>query len=62
MPTVVRRYPGYVHGFMHALTIGRGSWEALAEMGGVLRLALSQPVPVVQAGEAPGDVVALESA
>jgi acetyl esterase len=37
---VLRRHPGYVHGFIHALTLGAGPREAIAEMGGVLRMAL----------------------
>jgi len=38
---VLRRHPGYVHGFIHALAVGSSAREALAEMGGVLRAALS---------------------
>lgn len=38
---VLRRHPGYVHGFIHALAVGSAAREALAEMGGVLRAALS---------------------
>ena len=38
--THLRRHPGYVHGFIHVLTLGAGAHEALAEMGGVLRAAL----------------------
>jgi acetyl esterase len=38
---ISRRHPGYVHGFIHALTIGTGAREAIAEMGGVLRAALA---------------------
>jgi acetyl esterase len=38
--TIVRRHPGYVHGFMHVLIGGAGPREAVAEMGGVLRAAL----------------------
>jgi acetyl esterase len=38
---ICRRYPGYVHGFIHALTIGAGPRDALAEIGGVLRAALA---------------------
>ncbi|HWX74994.1 MAG TPA: alpha/beta hydrolase [Solirubrobacteraceae bacterium] len=38
--TLVRRYSGYVHGFIHALALGSGPREAVAEMGGVLRAAL----------------------
>jgi acetyl esterase len=38
--TVLRRHSGYVHGFMHALTLGPGPREAIAEMGGALRAAL----------------------
>jgi len=39
--TILRRHPGYVHGFMHALIGGPGPREAIAEMGGVLRAALA---------------------
>lgn len=39
---ILRRYPGYVHGFAHMFAIGRGAGEALAEMGGVLRAALAR--------------------
>jgi acetyl esterase len=39
--TILRRYPGYVHGFTHALISGPGPREAIAEMGGVLRAALA---------------------
>jgi acetyl esterase len=38
--TLLRRHSGYVHGFIHALALGTGSREAIAEMGGVLRAAL----------------------
>jgi acetyl esterase len=38
--TLLRRHAGYVHGFIHALALGTGSREAVAEMGGVLRAAL----------------------
>jgi acetyl esterase len=38
--TLSRRHPGYVHGFIHALTLGAGPREAIAEMGGVLRATL----------------------
>jgi acetyl esterase len=38
--TTVRRHPGYVHGFTHVMVGGAGPREALAEMGGALRLAL----------------------
>jgi acetyl esterase len=48
---VLRRHPGYMHGFIHALAVGRGSWEALAEMGGALRLALAQRAPVAALGQ-----------
>ncbi len=41
--TIARRYPGYTHGFIHALTAGNGAREAIAEMGGVLRAALASP-------------------
>jgi acetyl esterase len=39
--TVLRRHPGYVHGFTHILIGGGGAREALAEMGGALRTALA---------------------
>lgn len=39
--TILRRHPGYVHGFTHALSGGPGPREAIAEMGGVLRAALA---------------------
>jgi acetyl esterase len=39
--TILRRHPGYVHGFVHMLTIGSGPREAIAEMGGALRQALT---------------------
>jgi acetyl esterase len=38
---ILRRHPGYVHGFTHALSSGAGPREAIAEMGGVLRAALA---------------------
>ncbi len=38
--TILRRFPGYVHGFAAALA-WRGPREALAEIGGVLRAALA---------------------
>jgi acetyl esterase len=40
--TVLRRYPGYIHGFIHMFAIGRGTGEALAEIGGILRAALAR--------------------
>jgi acetyl esterase len=39
--TILRRHPGYVHGFTNALISGTGAREAIAEMGGVLRGALA---------------------
>jgi len=39
--TILRRHPGYVHGFIHVLVGGTGPRQALAEMGGVLRAALA---------------------
>jgi len=39
--TILRRHPGYVHGFMHALSGGAGPREAIAEMGGVVRATLA---------------------
>ena len=38
--TLLRRHAGYVHGFIHALALGSGAREAIAEMGGVLRASL----------------------
>jgi len=38
-----RRHAGYVHGFFNAVGIAAGSRQALAEMGGALRLALAAP-------------------
>ena len=51
VPALLRRHPGYVHGFFNVLGLGRGPREAVAEMGGVLRAALA-PAPV---GATPGD-------
>jgi acetyl esterase len=42
VPTLLRRHAGYVHGFIHSLALGSGAREALAEIGGVLRGALSR--------------------
>ena len=39
--TILRRHPGYVHGFAHFMVGGSGPREAVAEMGGVLRGALA---------------------
>jgi acetyl esterase len=39
--TILRRHPGYVHGFIHVLIGGPGPRQAVAEMGGVLRAALA---------------------
>jgi acetyl esterase len=47
--TILRRHPSYVHGFIHALALGAGSREALAEMGGVLRATLAAPALVEHA-------------
>jgi acetyl esterase len=44
--TILRRHPGYVHGFTHALNGGAGPREAIAEMGGVLRAALGAWVAI----------------
>ena len=41
VPTMLRRHPGYVHGFTHILVGDAGPREAVAEMGGVLRGALA---------------------
>jgi acetyl esterase len=38
--TLLRRHPGYVHGFIHAFTVGSGPREAVAELGGALRALL----------------------
>jgi acetyl esterase len=38
--TILRRHPGYVHGFMNAVALP-GPREAITEMGGVLRAALT---------------------
>jgi acetyl esterase len=38
--TLLRRYSGYVHGFIHALAAGVGPREAVAELGGALRALL----------------------
>jgi acetyl esterase len=40
--TLLRRHPGYVHGFVNVLALGPGPREAIAEMGGVLRAALAR--------------------
>jgi acetyl esterase len=37
---LLRRHPGYVHGFIHALVAGPGPREAVAELGGALRALL----------------------
>jgi acetyl esterase len=39
--TILRRHPGYVHGFIHVLVGSTGPREAVAEIGGVLRAALA---------------------
>jgi acetyl esterase len=41
VPCTLRRHPGSVHGFVHILIAGTAAREALAEMGGALRVALS---------------------
>ena len=43
IPSAKRRHPGYVHGFFNAVGIAAGSRQALAEMGGALRVALARP-------------------
>jgi acetyl esterase len=46
VPCALRRHPGSVHGFVHILIAGTAAREALAEMGGALRTALSgAPAP-----------------
>jgi acetyl esterase len=42
VPTMLRRHPGYVHGFTHVMVGDSGPREALAAMGGVLRGALAR--------------------
>jgi acetyl esterase len=42
VPTMLRRHPGYVHGFTHIMVGDSGPREALAAMGGVLRGALAR--------------------
>lgn len=37
---LLRRHPGYVHGFIHAFALGTGPREAVAELGGALRVLL----------------------
>ena len=37
---ILRRHAGYVHGFIHALALGAGPRQAIAEMGGVLQATL----------------------
>ncbi len=41
VPTLLRRHPGFVHGFTHVMIGGPAPREAVAEMGGVLRGALA---------------------
>jgi acetyl esterase len=41
VPAILRRHPGFVHGFFNMLGLGPGPRAAVAEMGGVLRGALS---------------------
>jgi acetyl esterase len=41
VPVLLRRHPGYVHGFTHIAIGSAGPREAVAEMGGVLRGALA---------------------
>jgi acetyl esterase len=41
VPTLLRRHPGFVHGFVNTLGIGHGPRRAVAEMGGILRGALA---------------------
>jgi len=45
---ILRRHPGYVHGFIHSLAVGANAREALAEMGGVLRANLAAPAFVTR--------------
>jgi acetyl esterase len=48
VPALLRRHSGYVHGFFNVLGVGRGPAQAVAEMGGVLRAALTttERIPV----------------
>jgi len=49
VPCTLRRHPGSVHGFVHLLLAGTAAREALAEMGGALRVGLAGvPAPVVR--------------
>jgi acetyl esterase len=57
VPVLLRRHPGFVHGFFNVLGVGHGPREAVAEMGGVLRAALA-PAPPARARAAP-DAAAL---
>jgi acetyl esterase len=41
VPVTLRRHPGLIHGFVNMVGAGRVSREAVIEMGGVLRAALS---------------------
>jgi acetyl esterase len=41
VPVLLRRHPGYVHAFFNVLGLGRGPARAVAEIGGVLRAALT---------------------
>jgi acetyl esterase len=45
VPTVLRRHPGFVHGFLNMLIGGSGPREAIGEMGGALRAALAGAPP-----------------
>ena len=51
VPTLLRRHPGYVHGFFNVLGLGTGPREAVAEMGGVLRAALAPAPRAAAAGD-----------
>jgi acetyl esterase len=43
VPTLLRRHPGYIHGFFNAVGLEDGARVALAEMAGALRAALISP-------------------
>jgi len=38
---VTRRFPGFVHGFLNAVGVGRGGREAVLEIAGALRMGLA---------------------
>ena len=52
-PTVLRRFPGLVHGFARATGVSRAARDALVEVAGATRALLA--VARAQAGAAPAD-------